>query len=145
MCIRDRAIFGNFSHGRISRPKVFDKILNLRSRGWIVGGQDIGHLEFGVFQSRLEPLGPTFQIAGSDVFINHPTIGIDEDNRRNLLNVILGGNFPLSINIDTNEDGGFANLTKTRFVELFVQLFTCLLYTSPSPRDATLSRMPSSA
>ena len=23
--------------------------------------------------------------------------------------------------------------------------FTCLLYTSPSPRDATLSRMPSSA
>ena len=25
------------------------------------------------------------------------------------------------------------------------QLFDCLLYTSPSPRDATLSRMPSSA
>ena len=27
----------------------------------------------------------------------------------------------------------------------FVQLYACLLYTSPSPRDATLSRMPSSA
>ena len=26
-----------------------------------------------------------------------------------------------------------------------VGLYTCLLYTSPSPRDATLSRMPSSA
>ena len=26
-----------------------------------------------------------------------------------------------------------------------VELVTCLLYTSPSPRDATLSRMPSSA
>ena len=25
------------------------------------------------------------------------------------------------------------------------RVFTCLLYTSPSPRDATLSRMPSSA
>ena len=25
------------------------------------------------------------------------------------------------------------------------QVFVCLLYTSPSPRDATLSRMPSSA
>ena len=25
------------------------------------------------------------------------------------------------------------------------QNYTCLLYTSPSPRDATLSRMPSSA
>ena len=30
----------------------------------------------------------------------------------------------------------------TWFMELFVD---CLLYTSPSPRDATLSRMPSSA
>ena len=27
----------------------------------------------------------------------------------------------------------------------FAQIFDCLLYTSPSPRDATLSRMPSSA
>ena len=27
----------------------------------------------------------------------------------------------------------------------FVHVKTCLLYTSPSPRDATLSRMPSSA
>ena len=26
-----------------------------------------------------------------------------------------------------------------------VSLYACLLYTSPSPRDATLSRMPSSA
>ena len=29
--------------------------------------------------------------------------------------------------------------------EVFPQLGPCLLYTSPSPRDATLSRMPSSA
>ena len=28
---------------------------------------------------------------------------------------------------------------------LGVKVLTCLLYTSPSPRDATLSRMPSSA
>ena len=27
----------------------------------------------------------------------------------------------------------------------FMDIRTCLLYTSPSPRDATLSRMPSSA
>ena len=31
------------------------------------------------------------------------------------------------------------------FDETNNQLFICLLYTSPSPRDATLSRMPSSA
>ena len=30
-------------------------------------------------------------------------------------------------------------------IELKVQNISCLLYTSPSPRDATLSRMPSSA
>ena len=28
---------------------------------------------------------------------------------------------------------------------IFIQSMVCLLYTSPSPRDATLSRMPSSA
>ena len=31
------------------------------------------------------------------------------------------------------------------FGEEFKQVYDCLLYTSPSPRDATLSRMPSSA
>ena len=30
-------------------------------------------------------------------------------------------------------------------LDLFVIICNCLLYTSPSPRDATLSRMPSSA
>ena len=29
--------------------------------------------------------------------------------------------------------------------ERFIDTGSCLLYTSPSPRDATLSRMPSSA
>ena len=32
-----------------------------------------------------------------------------------------------------------------RFIDLFAGIGGCLLYTSPSPRDATLSRMPSSA
>ena len=46
-----------------------------------------------------------------------------------------------------------ANLKPSRFIEVSGQglkklsdvFVTCLLYTSPSPRDATLSRMPSSA
>ena len=37
---------------------------------------------------------------------------------------------------DVSEEGGTNN---------FVRAKLCLLYTSPSPRDATLSRMPSSA
>ena len=34
---------------------------------------------------------------------------------------------------------------KTRQLELLHQVHSCLLYTSPSPRDGLLSRMPSSA
>ena len=34
---------------------------------------------------------------------------------------------------------------KGRFFERILNPKNCLLYTSPSPRDATLSRMPSSA
>ena len=45
---------------------------------------------------------------------------------------------------------GFLVIFSYVFVALFAPLLTpygesCLLYTSPSPRDATLSRMPSSA
>ena len=34
---------------------------------------------------------------------------------------------------------------ETKQVESLGKVYICLLYTSPSPRDATLSRMPSSA
>ena len=45
-----------------------------------------------------------------------------------------------------NVAGGLRlDLASFRALEAFAQLGTCLLYTSPSPRDATLSRMPSSA
>ena len=40
--------------------------------------------------------------------------------------------------ISTIQDRGYVEIQNRRF-------FVCLLYTSPSPRDATLSRMPSSA
>ena len=49
-------------------------------------------------------------------------------------------------------EDGLELLTLERLSELVLELKTplhliidCLLYTSPSPRDATLSRMPSSA
>ena len=35
--------------------------------------------------------------------------------------------------------------TFNSFIHPFVIILTCLLYTSPSPRDGLLSRMPSSA
>ena len=48
------------------------------------------------------------------------------------------------LSIDNEEV--FSELMKLRVSWKFTQYNTpCLLYTSPSPRDATLSRMPSSA
>ena len=41
----------------------------------------------------------------------------------------------------SNIEGGRTNCSIT----LFVDICNCLLYTSPSPRDRTRSRMPSSA
>ena len=42
-------------------------------------------------------------------------------------------------------EGGFSELTWFQLVGGYPASNACLLYTSPSPRDATLSRMPSSA
>ena len=47
----------------------------------------------------------------------------------------------LQIYLKNNNDPKFDKAS----IDEYMELFTCLLYTSPSPRDATLSRMPSSA
>ena len=39
----------------------------------------------------------------------------------------------------------YHGVTKYESFEHYAEHYSCLLYTSPSPRDATLSRMPSSA
>ena len=55
----------------------------------------------------------------------------------------------LDVNLDPNYDDSPENDTSPNVYNLSTGLCpymdTCLLYTSPSPRDATLSRMPSSA
>ena len=48
-----------------------------------------------------------------------------------------------AFDIDVNNT--LSNLTIEGTVKTVTMADTCLLYTSPSPRDATLSRMPSSA
>mgnify|MGYP003330279739 CR=1 FL=1 len=37
------------------------------------------------------------------------------------------------------------SVLKTKLPQIYVDALNCLLYTSPSPRDRTRSRMPSSA
>ena len=54
--------------------------------------------------------------------------------------------------VATLKDGGFLTMDDGLFLhltnigrEVAEQIYDCLLYTSPSPRDRTRSRMPSSA
>ena len=46
-----------------------------------------------------------------------------------------------------NDEGAYVTVAglRTKTLRLNARPVDCLLYTSPSPRDATLSRMPSSA
>ena len=49
------------------------------------------------------------------------------------------------IHLEESESRLHAECHKLKEIADIAQHQTCLLYTSPSPRDATLSRMPSSA
>ena len=54
----------------------------------------------------------------------------------------LEGDFASNHKTENGEEKENSELGDTTFISGF---YNCLLYTSPSPRDATLSRMPSSA
>ena len=93
--------------------------------------------------------------APSDIYLpSSNTIKLSAD-RRNLIHELIHANrkqllfannkFKFSQETEMMEEffaEGVANMVKD---ELNLQANDCLLYTSPSPRDATLSRMPSSA
>ena len=57
---------------------------------------------------------------------------------------IAAGTFPWSRDLE-DIHLNIENRLKDKIGDAAGRLHTCLLYTSPSPRDATLSRMPSSA
>ena len=72
-------------------------------------------------------------------------------NSRDLVDLIIKNSDPKNgrlVHIANTAASGFvqSELSEAGFESHFVGLYDpCLLYTSPSPRDATLSRMPSSA
>ena len=66
----------------------------------------------------------------------------DTDRRQELIEVLQNA-VTFSVSAQTKKGGwGYVSAKEDDFDEGST---TCLLYTSPSPRDATLSRMPSSA
>ena len=54
----------------------------------------------------------------------------------------LGSGYPVAFSLP---GAAIFSIVAAAFFGYFVEGNACLLYTSPSPRDATLSRMPSSA
>ena len=73
-------------------------------------------------------------IGGWGVYIK--TSGYEKD--------LYGGN-PETTNNQMEMQAALEALKFLKDKNDLIELYTCLLYTSPSPRDATLSRMPSSA
>ena len=70
----------------------------------------------------------------------------DWASKQNIVVVICGSAASWMIDKVVNHKGGLHNrLTSMINLRPFTLAEVCLLYTSPSPRDATLSRMPSSA
>ena len=101
--------------------------------------QNVG-IEFGAFDTRrfieqrfrdsAEPVGQSFEAAPGVGVINGNDFNIRSGLRKHLRS---GGDFEIGNSIQyRNNDSG-------------ILVPDCLLYTSPSPRDRTRSRMPSSA
>ena len=67
-------------------------------------------------------------------------IGIENDHVTLDMREKIGSIFTFSVFSDVSKD-----LMKLRMIKSNEEIEICLLYTSPSPRDRTRSRMPSSA
>ena len=76
-------------------------------------------------------------IASAAMAAGHPTRVMEEPTHHPKFSHFLQRYYD-DLQSGNNTGGGFA-------MQMFMLCQRCLLYTSPSPRDATLSRMPSSA
>ena len=72
----------------------------------------------------------------------HPeAIGLDEKSDLEILNILYEGQIEAARSVNKS----MASLAAGAKAMANAVLMGCLLYTSPSPRDRSLSRMPSSA
>ena len=81
------------------------------------------------------------QSGGPTAVINKSLVGFIKEATKSDFDEILGARHGLAGML--SED--FVDLSKLSEAQLYGMGKTCLLYTSPSPRDRTRSRMPSSA
>ena len=127
MCIRDRHIYGSYSNSKI------EQLTNLREgfiiKGWVEEVSEV--MKFA--KVCLSPLRFGAGLKGK--FIDAMKNGTP------IVTTSIG-----SEGMSKNEDWpGYIANDPNEIANKAIKLYSCLLYTSPSPRDATLSRMPSSA
>ena len=83
---------------------------------------------------------PLLLIVGGAGFGYHKIVINEKDNRINQQQTEIAAATQQNVALQTA-----AQTNEKTIRNLETQMKNCLLYTSPSPRDATLSRMPSSA
>ena len=95
-----------------------------------------------------ERLTKALEFANYRLTLNNQIVALRSKVQTKLIHSINGGTFTISRELITFVD----SLIRQDYTEEVVlidnfqnPIMICLLYTSPSPRDATLSRMPSSA
>ena len=133
MCIRDRSKKPYEGHYKLKNIKVqrYQEPIQLKKGDWMVNSnQDAALFIHSVLQPELEDAYLSWNFFDSylqqkEYFSSYVFI----DKIEEILNSDL--KLKKEYELKTKEDAGFAN--------------SCLLYTSPSPRDGLLSRMPSSA
>ena len=168
MCIRDRISTGvadnPFPTITITDPDttglILRTVISVRGESPLVRSPFSGRVcvdEYNVINKMTEvcglPTGTFIDLAGSISSLENVVIMTDSSSNRVLTNTPDSGYSVISADFSSFE-GLITELTFTvwlapttsGYIAYFgTQDSTCLLYTSPSPRDATLSRMPSSA
>ena len=69
----------------------------------------------------------------------------EKENRPSYIDCALGNGYDVEIDINTVNGELWLGHDKPQYKITHTWLECCLLYTSPSPRDGSISRMPSSA
>ena len=108
--------------------------------------QNIGDLSF----KKIDETNYEFSIKVEEKFLNTGKIAhggfiatIADTGMGNAAHIVAGNKRSVTVNLDIKYIS--AGKLGDNLIGKVEVLKSCLLYTSPSPRDATLSRMPSSA
>ena len=123
--------------------------------GNYIDGEDIlSFADTPTINSSFDPLTGTLTLMGTDSVANYQAalrsvtyenLSDDPQASKTVTFTVSDDEFDSNTQSRNINIGAVNDAPVESAIELTPLAYTCLLYTSPSPRDATLSRMPSSA